>query len=125
LLRGSIEQRLVQYIAHRAGSAVEEVAQIGAENVGDLVVSVETVLAECGQIRTFGMSQSGLSGGSGSTVATSSAAKAMWPLRSAATSAVSSTVLPRAVLTKALPGLIAAIADASSRLRFHRYQAPS
>src|SRR5882672_1940723 len=82
-----------------------------------LLFSVVTVLAECGQMRTFGMSQSALSGGSGSTAATSSAAKATWPLRSAATRAVSSTALPRPMLTKALPGLIAAIADASSRLR--------
>src|ERR1700738_4844870 len=61
-----------------------------------LLFSVVTVLAECGLIRTFGRSQSGLSGGSGSTVVTSRQGEAAWPLPRWATRGSSSNNLPSA-----------------------------
>jgi hypothetical protein len=75
--------------------------------------SLGAVLAECGLTSTLSMSQSGESAGSGSIVATSSAAKPRWRRRSASIIASSSTTRPRAMLTSTAPGRIAASAAAS------------
>jgi hypothetical protein len=63
----------------------------------------------CGVRMTFGSARSGLSLGSGSTAKQSSAAPAIAPERSAAVSAASSTMAPRATLTRIAEGFISAI----------------
>ena len=70
-----------------------------------------------GDIMTFGMSQSGLSSGNGSTAKTSSPAPAIFPSRSAAIIAPSSMTPPRAMLMMKADCFIAAKTRPSMRCR--------